>query len=201
MGDWVYAYLGKKLRNGLPQSVLTHFGHIGRLSDDSSSQLCKLELHWRRYTFFHHDCFHPLQLQRSLRFAGVSAIVGCWSRPEGLTNMHGNSGLFVYTALNILIWLTRVLSRGRIEPRDYDLKEYWTWRPAGRKPWVMRAFTKGRTWGDQHERVPQHEPMMVDGDNDSTYPMHTRRMGSATSTEEKGLDAVSTPPRAVMRPE
>jgi hypothetical protein len=36
------------------------------------------------------------------------------------------SGLFSYTALNGLIYLTKLASRGRIMPPDADMAEYWT---------------------------------------------------------------------------
>ncbi|SPN98824.1 related to purine transporter azgA [Cephalotrichum gorgonifer] len=52
------------------------------------------------------------------------------------------AGLFVYTTLNMLIGATVWVSRGRLEPRDYDLKEYWTWKGPGQKPWFVRAIHK-----------------------------------------------------------
>lgn len=65
------------------------------------------------------------------------------------------SGLFVYTTLNGLIGLVVLLSGHRIEPREYDLKEYWTWRGTGRAPWFVRAMRRGNshsspTSGDGH---------------------------------------------------
>lgn len=41
------------------------------------------------------------------------------------------------------------LSRGAYEPKDYHRREYWTWKPAGEKPWIFRVFTKGRFWEDE----------------------------------------------------
>ncbi|KAF6842532.1 permease [Colletotrichum musicola] len=49
------------------------------------------------------------------------------------------AGVFVYTVLNGLIALTVWLSGGRLEPREYDLKEYWSWKGSGKKPWFVRA--------------------------------------------------------------
>jgi len=34
------------------------------------------------------------------------------------------------------------VSGGRIEPREYDLKEYWTWKGPGKKPWFARVMQK-----------------------------------------------------------
>ena len=52
-------------------------------------------------------------------------------------------GMFLYAAINGLVGLTVRLSGGRIEPREYDLKEYWTWKAPGRKPWFVRALRNG----------------------------------------------------------
>jgi len=50
-----------------------------------------------------------------------------------------------------MIWLVIKASRGAIAPQDYEQKEYWTWRPAGEKPWIIRIFTKSRVWDDDRE--------------------------------------------------
>lgn len=64
-----------------------------------------------------------------------------------------DSGILVYTALNGLIGLVVLLSRGYIEPREYDLKEYWTWKGSGRPPWFVRALRRrrGAPVEDEHE--------------------------------------------------
>lgn len=64
-----------------------------------------------------------------------------------LTN---TSGVFVYAVLNGLIGLVVLLSRGYIEPREYDLKEYWTWKGSGRPPWFVRAL-KRRSGGSEDD--------------------------------------------------
>lgn len=53
-------------------------------------------------------------------------------------------GIFVYTVLNGLIGLTVLVSGGRLEPREYDLKEYWTWKNIGQPPWYVRAIRRRR---------------------------------------------------------
>ncbi|KAK4453139.1 ubiquitin carboxyl-terminal hydrolase [Podospora aff. communis PSN243] len=40
------------------------------------------------------------------------------------------AGLFSYSVLNLMIWLVIKTSRGTLAPKDYELKEYWTWKPA-----------------------------------------------------------------------
>ncbi|KAI8713309.1 hypothetical protein NCS52_01274700 [Fusarium sp. LHS14.1] len=52
------------------------------------------------------------------------------------------AGVFVYTVLNGLIAIVVFLSRGQLEPREYDLKEYWTWKGSGRAPWFVRAIRR-----------------------------------------------------------
>jgi adenine/guanine/hypoxanthine permease len=39
------------------------------------------------------------------------------------------------------------ISGGMLIPKDYGRKQYWTWKPAGKKPVIFRLFTKGRFWG------------------------------------------------------
>lgn len=110
--------------------------------------------------------------------------------PETRTDEY--SGLFVYTALNGMIWAVMTLSRGGLEPKDYQYKEYWTWKPAGEKPWIVRVFSKGRFWEDERKRqqrcagddgVKQHhdEFAMSEVDLDSTRTSHVGT-SFATST-------------------
>ncbi|KAF4582970.1 Xanthine/uracil/vitamin C permease [Ophiocordyceps camponoti-floridani] len=54
------------------------------------------------------------------------------------------AGLFVYAVLNGLVGLVVLLSGGRFEPREYELKEYWTWKGGGRPPWFVRAINAHR---------------------------------------------------------
>ncbi|KAK4127465.1 hypothetical protein N657DRAFT_661582 [Parathielavia appendiculata] len=49
------------------------------------------------------------------------------------------AGLFTYTVINCAIWVVVKVSGERIIPQHYDLKEYWSWRPPGDKPWIVRA--------------------------------------------------------------
>lgn len=49
------------------------------------------------------------------------------------------------------------LSRGAYEPKDYHRREYWTWKPAGEKPWIFRVFTKGRFWEDERRKKRRSE--------------------------------------------
>ncbi|XWW96692.1 hypothetical protein V2A60_004669 [Cordyceps javanica] len=54
------------------------------------------------------------------------------------------AGIFVYTMLNGLIGAVVCISGGRYEPREYELKEYWTWKGSGQPPWFVRAIRHRR---------------------------------------------------------
>ena len=56
------------------------------------------------------------------------------------------AGLFTYSVLNSLIWLTGKASGGRWMPPDFDSKVIYTSAPKGASlPWFMKA-TQGRSW-------------------------------------------------------
>ncbi|RDW83456.1 hypothetical protein BP5796_04947 [Coleophoma crateriformis] len=58
------------------------------------------------------------------------------------------AGLMVYTILNSAIALTRIISKGRVQPPDADSAEYWTYKPhGGVAPWFVRVVqNRGRFW-------------------------------------------------------
>lgn len=56
------------------------------------------------------------------------------------------AGIFTYTVLNGLLFLTKKVSYGRIQPPDADSAEYWTYKPSDdHPPWFIRA-AKGQLW-------------------------------------------------------
>jgi AGZA family xanthine/uracil permease-like MFS transporter len=56
------------------------------------------------------------------------------------------AGLLTYTVLNGSTCLTKLASRGRIQPPDADTGEYGTYKPGAKKPpWFIRA-AQGRLW-------------------------------------------------------
>lgn len=61
------------------------------------------------------------------------------------------SGLFTYTGLNLMIGFMMWISRGSLVPKDYDQKEYWTWKPAGQKPILLRLFSRRQHWVDDSQ--------------------------------------------------
>ncbi|KAL6862319.1 permease [Trichoderma novae-zelandiae] len=77
------------------------------------------------------------------------------------------AGLFVYTTLNTLIALVVFFSNHRFEPREYDLKEYWTWRGSGRAPWFVRAMRRNRHESPSSSDNHNHSNTMMDNHNDN----------------------------------
>jgi len=67
------------------------------------------------------------------------------------------AGLFTYTVLNGLIYITKKISCGRIEPPDADNAEYWTILPrGGNPPWFIRA-AQGKLWRGGKDGVMEIE--------------------------------------------
>lgn len=120
------------------------------------------------------------------------------SESKSLSTIHADnhSGLFVYTALNGMIWAVMTLSRGGLEPKDYQYKEYWTWKPAGEKPWIVRVFSKGKFWEDERKRqqragadaAKHHDEFaMSEVDIDSTRTSH---VGTSFATSTHRVSAM-----------
>ena len=67
------------------------------------------------------------------------------------------AGIFTYTVLNGLIYITRLVSKNRILPPDFDNAEYWTINPqGGTPPWFIRA-AQGELWRKGREGVVEIE--------------------------------------------
>ncbi|KAJ0165916.1 putative xanthine/uracil permease [Colletotrichum tanaceti] len=90
------------------------------------------------------------------------------------------AGVFVYTVLNGLIALTVWLSGGRLEPREYDAKEYWSWRGSGKKPWFVRAVRTSCFSNGDHDSKRQFN---MQDDHESSYAPGSR-MGSSDHKED-----------------
>ncbi|KAF2638147.1 hypothetical protein P280DRAFT_92080 [Massarina eburnea CBS 473.64] len=67
-------------------------------------------------------------------FVTIMFIPFAYSAAYGLI-----AGLMTYTALNGLIYITKLVSGGRIVPDDEEHREYWTMKPQGRLPWFITA--------------------------------------------------------------
>ncbi|KAG8675976.1 hypothetical protein FPOAC2_02058 [Fusarium poae] len=71
------------------------------------------------------------------------------------------AGVFVYAVLNGLVGIVVLVSRGYIEPSEYDLKEYWTWKGSGRAPWFIRAIRHRRN-AEEDDQPTGSEHAMTD---------------------------------------
>lgn len=92
-------------------------------------------------------------------------------------------GVFVYAVLNGLIGLTVFLSRGYLEPREYDLKEYWTWKGSGRPPWFVRAMRRRRgLYSTDAEEADQDE----DEQHVSQSVRRSQSRAGSVTTKEDG---------------
>ncbi|KJR80423.1 MFS transporter, AGZA family, xanthine/uracil permease [Sporothrix schenckii 1099-18] len=111
------------------------------------------------------------------------------------------AGLFVYVTLNSLIWVVMRATGGTVEPREYDLKEYWTWKPAGMKPAVFRLFTRDRYWGDK-ESLHEDDDAFIFPDDSNAQPLHDLQTTSAPSPAEKSPSSIHStiepPPKAIV---
>ncbi|GAO17786.1 hypothetical protein UVI_02006190 [Ustilaginoidea virens] len=93
------------------------------------------------------------------------------------------AGILVYTVLNGLIGLVLFVSGGRIEPREYDLKEYWTWKGKGRLPWFVRAVqSRKREAGEVDGAIVHHHDGGDGNCDDSTILARVKTASNDYST-------------------
>ncbi|KAL1898932.1 hypothetical protein Cpir12675_001684 [Ceratocystis pirilliformis] len=106
------------------------------------------------------------------------------------------AGVFVYTALNSMIAVAVWASGGRLEPREYDMKEYWTWKGMGRQPWFVRAVrNRGRFWYDQDDPTKQGYNLEEDHDHGRRSFFETPPPAQPGERDKDGI-AVQMPERA-----
>ncbi len=99
------------------------------------------------------------------------------------------SGLFTYTVINGSIWIVVKLSGDTIHPENYELKEYWSWKPPGEKPWIVRMAFRLMHWA-KHRRDRNTSLSLNSGDD----------MGGVERYASKPAADVKDLPRA-MSPE
>lgn len=137
----------------------------------------------------------------------IPAFVTVMFIPFGYSAAYGLiAGLMVYTALNGMIYLTKLVSGGRIVPDDEDRREYWTseylypWlvaqtltlesvTPHGRLPWF---FTASQAFADQvrgrHDRGREGSASVREDGWD-----YQDRLGSKGSTHDAELERIVVP--------
>lgn len=119
----------------------------------------------------------------------VPAFVTVMFIPFGYSAAYGLiAGLMTYTALNGLVYLTKLITRGYIVPEDEDQREYWTIIPHGRLPWFVTAT----------QAVAQHVSHRQEtklAETASTKSGGSRRFGSQSKDSDTELNAVVVIPR------
>ncbi|KAF2034930.1 hypothetical protein EK21DRAFT_55348 [Setomelanomma holmii] len=119
----------------------------------------------------------------------IPAFVTVMFIPFGYSAAYGLiAGLMVYTALNGMIYITKLVSRGRIVPDDEDHREYWTIKPHGKLPWFYTAsqafadHVRGRRDNRNHDVSPSR----VEDDGWE----YQDRLGSKASNQNAELERV-----------
>ncbi|CAM1505993.1 Fc.00g116300.m01.CDS01 [Cosmosporella sp. VM-42] len=103
------------------------------------------------------------------------------------------AGMFLYAVINSLIAATVWVSRGRLEPREYDMKEYWTWKGSGKKPWFVRALRARGWFGKADDQSSAHS---LNANDD--YEIFTcESSGPGPLAQKDGGSTVTMPMRAM----
>lgn len=101
--------------------------------------------------------------------------------------------------LNGLIAFTVWISGGRLEPREYDMKEYWSWKGGGTSPWFMRAWRqKGCFGANPDPDESSKRSFTMNEENESTYGDNSGVGSPATASRQREDDeiaVISTPKR------
>ncbi|KAL6706511.1 hypothetical protein ACN47E_005450 [Coniothyrium glycines] len=137
-------------------------------------------------------------IQVNWRYIGdaVPAFVTLMFIPFGYSVAYGLiAGLLTYTALNGMVYLTKIVSGGYIIPEDEDQREYWTIKPHGRLPWFIAA---GQTLvGRLNDGASKSKKDTASVRSRGSWTYHNR-LGSNGSTRE--MDTVVVHPIAPTDP-
>ncbi len=101
-------------------------------------------------------------------------------------------GLFTYTVINGLIWIIVKISGDTVHPENYDLKEYWSWRPPGEKPWIVRVVFRFLSW-TKHRKDRNTSLSLNSGDDMQSAERYRSEMASKTAGDVKDIP-MATPP-------
>jgi len=98
------------------------------------------------------------------------------------------AGLLTYATLNGLIYVTKIISFGRIVPPDADLAEYWTYKPhGGHLPWFIRLTQRNiRLWNNEHEEI-QSRNREQDADEESVKEVMPYLKGDSVPMKSKDM--------------
>jgi hypothetical protein len=56
-----------------------------------------------------------------------------------------------YTTINLMLYATRIVSRGAIEAEGEEFREYWSYKPTGAAPWFIRMVQDPRNVFNEKE--------------------------------------------------
>ncbi|EAQ86043.1 hypothetical protein CHGG_07296 [Chaetomium globosum CBS 148.51] len=97
------------------------------------------------------------------------------------------AGIFAYVIINGAIHIVVKVSGDTITPQNYDLKEYWSWRPPGDKPWMARAIVRCIDWA--RYKKDRDASLSLNSRDDA---MSTEQYRSDTSKSDH-IQRISTP--------
>ncbi|KAK7416163.1 hypothetical protein QQX98_005360 [Neonectria punicea] len=126
-------------------------------------------------------------------FAVIAFVPFSYSVAYGLI-----AGMFLYASINGLVAITVRLSGGRLEPHEYDLKEYWTWKGPGRKPWFVRAFRNATDSGKADNDSSIHNLNINSGARSDEFVCEMGRV--ASSPKHDGIEVSVTRPAQTLMP-
>ncbi|KAK2072283.1 hypothetical protein P8C59_006645 [Phyllachora maydis] len=112
-------------------------------------------------------------------------------------------GIFCYVTLNFSIWFLIRVTGGKITPTDFEKKEYWTWKPAGKQPIIFRAFAKLKFWGRRPEPLDPPGFRLNDQVNDGEFAESAQRYShnSRGSRGSRASHAASSEEEKISRRE
>jgi AGZA family xanthine/uracil permease-like MFS transporter len=99
--------------------------------------------------------------------------------------------LFSYTAINGAIWATVKISGDRLLPENYHLKECWTWRPPGEKPWLVRAIIRFTYW--MRHRKDRDASFSLNSRDELPFPFPGSDTASKNAADANDVPRIPTP--------
>lgn len=173
----------------------------GWVPHGSASHSDQLDLCRRCGSIVRHARPDSLHLQRGVWSDRVSVLhQGALFRIVWLTRI---SGIFCYVTLNFSIWFLIRVTGGKITPTDFEKKEYWTWKPAGKQPIIFRAFAKLKFWGRRPEPLDPPGFRLNDQVNDGEFAESAQRYShnSRGSRGSRASHAASSEEEKISRRE
>ncbi|KAK3327979.1 hypothetical protein B0T19DRAFT_179314 [Cercophora scortea] len=109
------------------------------------------------------------------------------------------AGIVTYILLNTMIWVVVKLSGETITPKDYEQKEYWTWKPPGEKPWIIRVFSKSRFWASGRDESQEPRFPLTEGEDNGSSEHGRSRIASTVEAAEGKYHERTPSPRPLRQ--